>query len=137
MPQTRRNFFETTAGLGAGLTGLASFLPQASAQSTGPMAPDLNLQIPKIKFGNVEISRVVLGVNPFYGFAHYNNNLSAAHEGVVHRRPRLRASCTSATGSASTPSTTSTRTAGRRIGRASSPKAARCTSIIQVDRRRG
>jgi hypothetical protein len=28
-----------------------------------------------MKFGNVEISRMVLGVNPFYGFAHYNNTL--------------------------------------------------------------
>ena len=27
-----------------------------------------------MKFGGVEISRLVLGVNPFYGYAHYNNN---------------------------------------------------------------
>jgi hypothetical protein len=27
-----------------------------------------------MKFGKVEISRLVLGVNPLYGFAHYNNN---------------------------------------------------------------
>lgn len=26
-----------------------------------------------MKFGGVEISRLVLGVNPFYGFAHFNN----------------------------------------------------------------
>jgi hypothetical protein len=31
-----------------------------------------------MKFGNVEISRLVLGVNPFYGFAHYNNNFGNA-----------------------------------------------------------
>ena len=29
-----------------------------------------------MKFGNVEIGRMVLGVNPFYGFSHYNNNFS-------------------------------------------------------------
>ena len=29
-----------------------------------------------MKFGNVEISRMVLGVNPMYGFAHYNMNFS-------------------------------------------------------------
>jgi len=31
-----------------------------------------------MKFGNVEISRMVLGCNPFYGYAHYNNNFSAS-----------------------------------------------------------
>jgi hypothetical protein len=31
-----------------------------------------------MKFGNVEISRLVLGVNPLYGFAHYNQNFYAA-----------------------------------------------------------
>jgi len=31
-----------------------------------------------MKFGDVEISRLVLGVNPFYGFVHYNRNFSAA-----------------------------------------------------------
>jgi hypothetical protein len=29
-----------------------------------------------MKFFHTEISRVVLGVNPFYGFAHYNDNFS-------------------------------------------------------------
>jgi len=36
------------------------------------------IQIPKMKFGTVEISRLVLGVNPFYGFAHYNANFGSA-----------------------------------------------------------
>jgi hypothetical protein len=31
-----------------------------------------------MKFGSAEISRLVLGVNPLYGFAHYNNNFSRA-----------------------------------------------------------
>jgi hypothetical protein len=31
-----------------------------------------------MKFGGVEISRLILGVNPLYGFAHYNNNFSSA-----------------------------------------------------------
>lgn len=31
-----------------------------------------------MKFGAVEISRLVLGVNPFYGFAHYNANFGSA-----------------------------------------------------------
>jgi hypothetical protein len=44
------------------------------AQQAAP--PTSAVQVPKIKFGGVEISRMVLGVNPFYGFAHYNNNFS-------------------------------------------------------------
>jgi hypothetical protein len=31
-----------------------------------------------MKFGNVEIGRLVLGVNPMYGFCHYNNNFGSA-----------------------------------------------------------
>jgi hypothetical protein len=31
-----------------------------------------------MKFGNAEISRLVLGVNPLYGFSHYNNNFGTA-----------------------------------------------------------
>jgi hypothetical protein len=31
-----------------------------------------------MKFGNAEIGRLVLGVNPMYGFCHYNNNFSGA-----------------------------------------------------------
>ncbi len=52
------------------------------------------VQVPKMKFGKVEVSRVVLGVNPFYGFAHFNKNFSASMKewytqdkvvGVMHR----------------------------------------------------
>lgn len=40
--------------------------------------PDSQIKMPLIKFGNVEISRMILGVNPLYGFAHYNDNYSTA-----------------------------------------------------------
>jgi hypothetical protein len=39
--------------------------------------PDSEIKVPKIPFGKLEISRLILGVNPFYGFSHYNNNFSA------------------------------------------------------------
>lgn len=49
----------------------------ASAATTAAQATsDSPVQIPTMKFGGVEISRLVLGVNPLYGFAHYNNNYS-------------------------------------------------------------
>ena len=42
-----------------------------------PAKPASEVQVPKIKFFDVEISRMVLGVNPFYGYAHYNTTLGA------------------------------------------------------------
>jgi hypothetical protein len=33
--------------------------------------------VPKVRFGKVEISRMIVGVNTLYGYAHYNNILSA------------------------------------------------------------
>ena len=69
MPNSRRDFIRSGAALAAGITGLSS-----EAQQPAAPAP-AGIQVPKIKFGGVEISRLVLGVNPFYGFSHYNHNL--------------------------------------------------------------
>ncbi len=89
MSHSRRSFLQSGAGLAAGLTGVTSGLeaqagapqgnlppgaPQTPVRQSGPLTPASQIQVPKMKFGGVEISRVVLGVNPFYGFAHYNNN---------------------------------------------------------------
>ncbi len=46
-------------------------------QSADTVKPDPAVQVPQMKFFNAEISRIVLGVNPFYGFAHFNNNFGA------------------------------------------------------------
>ena len=40
-----------------------------------------------MKFFNAEISRLVLGTNPFYGFSHYNNTYSTIC-GITTRRIR-------------------------------------------------
>ena len=90
MSNTRRGFLQSSAALAAGLTGVTAAeaqqakpleqnlppgAPQTPARAVGPATPASELQVPKMKFGNVEISRMVLGVNPFYGYAHYNNTL--------------------------------------------------------------
>ena len=92
MSNSRRNFLQSSAALAAGLTGVPSVLeaqsgaaqtnmppgaPQTPAQRSGPLTPAAQIQVPRMKFGGVEISRMVLGVNPFYGFAHYNNNFGS------------------------------------------------------------
>ncbi len=86
---TRRMFLRSAA-LAAGLTGAASTATPAGAaqgarqgqgrgQTTGQgpaeaaPKPASQLQVPKMKFGNVEISRVVCGVNPFLGISHINS----------------------------------------------------------------
>src|SRR5512147_2340415 len=65
MSNTRRNFLQSTAGVAAGLAGQVS---SGSAQTPAPA----NVQVPKVKFGKAEISRIVLGGNPLYGVSHFN-----------------------------------------------------------------
>jgi hypothetical protein len=86
MSNTRREFLQSSAALAIGMMGGAATAmaaePATGSQAQNPPAapplPAATVQIPTIKFGNVEIGRMVLGVNPFYGFAHYNNNFSGA-----------------------------------------------------------
>jgi len=58
------------------MTTRRSFLAAGAvlAASSGSAQDGAAETLPKMKFFQAEISRLVLGVNPFYGFAHYNNN---------------------------------------------------------------
>jgi hypothetical protein len=49
--------------------------PAAAVAATQPASV---VQVPKMKFFDVDISRLILGVNPFCGFAHFNNNFAGA-----------------------------------------------------------
>jgi hypothetical protein len=60
---SRRGFLKAAAGLG-GVAALASPAPAAPA-------------LPMVKFGTAEVSRLIIGSNPFYGYSHFNNLLSA------------------------------------------------------------
>ncbi len=88
MSNSRREFLQSSAALAVGIMGgtaasLAAEEPKRQVQAalaqgvTGPGKVE-SIQVPKMKFGSVEISRLVLGVNPLYGFAHYNQNFYAA-----------------------------------------------------------
>jgi hypothetical protein len=59
---SRRNFLKSSAGLAATLAAG----PLAGAQVL-PVA-----SLPKVRFGDVEISRLVIGTNPFGGGSHFN-----------------------------------------------------------------
>jgi hypothetical protein len=65
MADTRRWFLQSGVVAAAGLT---------CAAAETALVP----QVPKMKFGDAEIGRLVLGTNPFYGFSHFNRNLDFA-----------------------------------------------------------
>ena len=81
MFETRRSFLKVGTALASGVAGAASNLgaatgpEQNATQAAQPISP---AQVPKMKFGNVEISRLILGTNQFYGFSHYSANLDHA-----------------------------------------------------------
>ncbi len=84
MANTRRQFLQSSAALAVSLVGsnklVVAEARAAQTQATNAPVPagEGHCQVPTMKFGNVEISRLVLGVNLFYGFVHYNNNFAAA-----------------------------------------------------------
>ncbi|HEV3199867.1 MAG TPA: hypothetical protein VGZ73_18315 [Bryobacteraceae bacterium] len=45
-------------------------------QVTTPPQPASGLQVPTMKFGGAEISRLICGCNTFYGFGHFNQTLA-------------------------------------------------------------
>jgi len=65
---TRRKFISDSAALGAGLFGLNAFgkhfMDIGETNATVPM--------PTIRLGSFEVSRLILGSNPFWGFWHDN-----------------------------------------------------------------
>jgi len=77
MSNTRRGFLQTGAALAAGLAGGVNTVA-AGGQEPAALKPAADVQVPHMKFFHASISRLVLGVNPFYGFAHYNGNFGAA-----------------------------------------------------------
>jgi hypothetical protein len=79
----RRRFLKSSAALAGGM-----FLPcdsgagYQSAAPGGPMPPPVDsgapptAALPKVKLGSYEVSRLIIGANPFYGFSHFNNLFS-------------------------------------------------------------
>ncbi len=77
MAQTRRTFLQSAAlAFGAVGNGLAAAAQGQSGQPPAPPAPASRIQVPKMRFANADVSRLVVGCNPFYGFAHFNNMLA-------------------------------------------------------------
>ena len=81
MSDTRRAFLRAAAAAGVGVGGGRLPLSAQSSQGgtgSGPIdsIPDSEIRVPKVKFGKVELSRFVIGSNPFNGGSHFNSILS-------------------------------------------------------------
>ena len=66
--KNRREFLKDAAVLGAAAAGVRAAEGWAAEEKPGRM--------PKIKLGRLEVSRLILGSNPFFGFAHGNPQAS-------------------------------------------------------------
>jgi hypothetical protein len=83
MSHTRRGFLQSATALAAGVTATAAGSAAQTPEGRGGQAPAAapgpasEVQVPKMKFGGVEISRLILGCNPFLGEGHFNPTLSA------------------------------------------------------------
>ncbi len=64
---TRRSFLQSAAGAVA----LSPAAADAGAQPAVPL-------LPTVKFGKTEITRLIVGSNPFYGYSHFNRILDQA-----------------------------------------------------------
>jgi hypothetical protein len=60
---SRRRFLRSAAGFGGAMA-----LSQAA-----PAAP---AALPTVKFGSTEVTRLIIGSNPFYGYSHFNSILN-------------------------------------------------------------
>jgi hypothetical protein len=78
MLNTRRTFLKSAA-MTSGLAGAASPLAAQRAPGPSPVAsvPDSEIKVPKVKFGKVELSRLLIGCNWIWGSAHFNRLLES------------------------------------------------------------
>jgi hypothetical protein len=73
MSNTRRTFLQSaTTALAAATAASAQAPAQPLANKALSPSP---IQVPKMKFGKVEIGRLLSGCNSFYGYAHFNQIL--------------------------------------------------------------
>jgi len=63
-PGSRRRFLQSAAGV-------------SGAFALGQPAPAAPAPLPTVRFGNAEVSRLIIGSNPFYGYSHFNALLSS------------------------------------------------------------
>ena len=98
LPTSRRKFHQETVGLTAGAAVIGGAPFARGAITAEPLLPTINL-------GKHEVTRLIIGGNPIYGYSHFNKLLSQYQttwhtpERVVElipsraRRPARRSEC--------------------------------------------
>jgi hypothetical protein len=82
-PTTRREFLKDTLALGVAAAAVRTAEGVAAAEKPGEM--------PAIQLGKLEVSRLILGSNPFFGFAHGNPQASAEEMRAYYTPKRVMA----------------------------------------------
>jgi hypothetical protein len=77
-PHNRRQFLQRTTGLAAGAAMLG---PSAAQAANDPL-------LPTIKLGEHQVTRLIIGGNPIYGYSHFNRLLSQ-HQIAWHTPERV------------------------------------------------
>jgi hypothetical protein len=75
MSSPRRRFLKSAAGLAAGAALPCDHQPKLLAQATTSGTARTGAArgtLPTIKLGSHEVSRMIVGGNPFYGYSHFN-----------------------------------------------------------------
>ena len=80
---TRREFLKDTALIGAAVGALRAADAAAAAEPAG--------KLPKIRIGKLEVSRLILGSNPFFGFSHGNPQASGGEMREYYTEERIMA----------------------------------------------
>src|SRR5271170_7424011 len=74
---SRRDFLQQAAAV----TGLAALAPAAPAEEKAAL-------LPSVKLGKTDVTRLIIGGNPIYGYAHFNK-LLGAHQKEWHTPERV------------------------------------------------
>jgi hypothetical protein len=84
--RTRRKFLKQAAGLAAGAVAVSQLPPGARAAAVDASSTDALL--PTIKLGPHDVTRLIIGGNPIYGYSHFNRLLSQ-HQTAWHTPERV------------------------------------------------
>jgi hypothetical protein len=85
MSKPRRAFLKSAALAGTALSapcdtltesGISALLAAAAQNGPNPAATGANATLPTLKLGTHDVSRLIVGGNPFYGYSHFNQLLS-------------------------------------------------------------
>jgi hypothetical protein len=79
---SRRDFLHQAAGITAGVTALGAAAPAASSSKTADSL------LPTIRLGPHQVTRLIIGGNPVYGYSHFNK-LFSQHLTAWHTPDRV------------------------------------------------